>query len=218
MPRSVSRPGGDPPEPIDPERLAGRATTTRLRRASPRSPTTDASTPDFQQSARAPEAAASGRPHRRLFREMLDKHPDSAHKATAEARSDDNAFLGCEIIHQSGPPERRIDVTVMGDGFTIDEPDQELQQDWAKLCLNVLWSEFVVRRVQGLLQLLLRAAGLPRGGRRSEPEPGGEDRRSRSATSRGRGSGRPSSRPRSTARRPARRGRSWPTGTSSTSG
>jgi hypothetical protein len=30
----------------------------------------------------------------------------------------------------------------MGDGFTIDDVDQKLQQDWAKLCLTVLWSEF----------------------------------------------------------------------------
>ena len=92
------------------------------------------------------------------------------HKATAEARSDDNAFLGCELIHKSGPPERRIDVTVMGDGFTIDDDDQKLQQDWAKLCLDVLWSERLVFGVQGLLQLLLRAARLARGGRRPRPE------------------------------------------------
>ena len=29
----------------------------------------------------------------------------------------------------------------MGDGFTIDDDDQKLQQGWAKLCLDVLWSE-----------------------------------------------------------------------------
>jgi hypothetical protein len=30
----------------------------------------------------------------------------------------------------------------MGDGFTIDDDDQKLQHDWAKLCLDVLWSEY----------------------------------------------------------------------------
>jgi hypothetical protein len=110
--------------------------------ASREAPAADASTPEFR---RALELQKKGKwaAAQKVFRQMLERHPESVHKATAEARSDDNAYLGCEVLHASGPPERRIDVTVMGDGFTIDEPDQKLQQDWARLCLSVLWSEFV---------------------------------------------------------------------------
>jgi hypothetical protein len=105
-------------------------------------PTADASTPDFK---RAVDLQKKGKwkSAQKVFRQLLDKYPQSVHKESADARSDDNAFLGCEVLHLSGPSERRIDVTVMGDGFTIDDPDQKLQYDWAKLCLSVLWSEFV---------------------------------------------------------------------------
>jgi IgA Peptidase M64 len=104
-------------------------------------PVNDASTPEFQRAMEL-QRQKKWKAAQKVFRDLLEKYPDSPHKATAEHRSDDNAFLGCEIIHKSGPPERRIDVTVMGDGFTIDEPDQVLQQEWAKLCLDVLWSEY----------------------------------------------------------------------------
>lgn len=77
----------------------------------------------------------------KALRKVLDEHPASVHKREIEYRSDDNAFLGCDLLHESGPPERRIDVSVMGDGFTIDSPDQLLQEKWAKLCLTVLFSE-----------------------------------------------------------------------------
>jgi hypothetical protein len=138
LPVSSFAQGDDPFEPSDP----GELLTGDDEADEPPKPAVDGSTPDFK---RAIELQKQGKwkAAQKLFRQMLEKFPQTVHKSTAEARSDDNAFLGCDLIHKSGPPERRIDVTVMGDGFTIDEDDQKLQQDWAKLCLSVLWSEFV---------------------------------------------------------------------------
>ena len=137
---TASAQGGDPPEPpFDP---GGWLNGGDDGDEAPEKPDAkpDASSAEYQ---RALDLQRRGKwkAAQKAFRDLLDKFPNSPHKASAEARSDDNAFLGCDIIHKSGPPERRIDVTVMGDGFTIDDDDQKLQQDWAKLCLDVLWSE-----------------------------------------------------------------------------
>ena len=61
----------------------------------------DASSSDFK---RAMELQKQGKwkAAQKAFRTMLDKFPESSHKSTAEARSDDNAFLGCELIHKGG--------------------------------------------------------------------------------------------------------------------
>jgi hypothetical protein len=75
------------------------------------------------------------------FRKMIEDYPLSVHIGDAELRSDDNCYLGTTMIHEGGPPERRIDVAVMGDGFTIDARDQALEEKWAKLCVDVLFNE-----------------------------------------------------------------------------
>lgn len=103
-------------------------------------PSTDDSTTEFRRAV-ALQQAGKWLQAQKALRAMLEKWPDSVHKDEADDRSDDNAFLGCEVVHRSGPPERRIDVSVMGDGFTIDIADQNLQEKWAKLCLDVLFSE-----------------------------------------------------------------------------
>ena len=77
----------------------------------------------------------------KLMRSLLDDHPNSIHKKALEQRSDDNAYLGFESLRQSGPSNKRIDVAIMGDGFTLDPDDQQLQSKWADLCLDVLFSE-----------------------------------------------------------------------------
>ncbi len=75
------------------------------------------------------------------FQKVLEKWPDSVHRADIEERSAPNHFAGVECMHGSGPSARRIDVAVMGDGFTVAAKDQKLEHEWAKLCLDVLWSE-----------------------------------------------------------------------------
>src|SRR5262245_42567945 len=110
--------GGDPPDPFEP----GGWVTEGEPESAPAPAGPDASTPDYQKALEL-QKKGKWKSAQKAFREMLDKYPESKHKSMAEARSDDNAFLGCEVIQQSGPPERRIDVTVMGDGFTIDDAD-----------------------------------------------------------------------------------------------
>lgn len=100
----------------------------------------DASTPlylkglELQRKGKWKEAQAA-------FAEVLKKFPESVHASDCEMRGGVNAYMGTVKIHESGPPGRRIDVTVMGDGFTNAVKDQALEEEWARLCLTVLWSE-----------------------------------------------------------------------------
>lgn len=75
------------------------------------------------------------------FERLIEKYPDSEYVPDAAIRSGDNAYLGTTVLRQSGPPERRIDVAVMGDGFPVDASSQRKQEKWANLCLDVLWNE-----------------------------------------------------------------------------
>ncbi|MHC4957559.1 MAG: M64 family metallopeptidase [Planctomycetota bacterium] len=75
----------------------------------------------------------------RAFRKFLKKYPDSPHAADAADRSDDNCYFGTEVLWKSGPPRKRIDVAVMGDGFTNETSLQKKQEKWAEECIKVLW-------------------------------------------------------------------------------
>ncbi|MHC4817268.1 MAG: M64 family metallopeptidase [Planctomycetota bacterium] len=76
---------------------------------------------------------------RNSFRKFIKKYPNHPRVPDAQARSGDNAYLGTDLIFPGGPSERRIDVAVMGDGFTL--ADQGKQEKWAKLCIKVLFNE-----------------------------------------------------------------------------
>jgi hypothetical protein len=104
--------------------------------------TEDASTPAFRKALDL-QKAGKWKAAEKAFRDILEAWPSSVHADAIELRAGDNAYLGCETLWKSGPSERRIDVVVMGDGFTLDTPDQQLQEKWAKLCLDVLWNEHV---------------------------------------------------------------------------
>ncbi len=73
---------------------------------------------------------------RKAFRRLIKKYPMSPHIEDALNRSGDNAYLGTTVLWRSGPAARRIDIAVMGDGFTIDSGDQKKQKKWAQLCLD----------------------------------------------------------------------------------
>jgi len=78
---------------------------------------------------------------RRAFRRLIKKWPDSEYVEQAAVRCGDNAYLGTVRLWTGGPPERRIDVAVMGDGFTIAGSDQAKEEKWAELCTEVLFHE-----------------------------------------------------------------------------
>jgi hypothetical protein len=75
------------------------------------------------------------------FRALMAKYPNSVHAHDCEMRGGDNCYMGCVKIWESGPPARRIDVSVMGDGFQIEDKQQKMEEDWARQCLKVLASE-----------------------------------------------------------------------------
>jgi len=77
----------------------------------------------------------------RHFERFAEEHPTSGHLRGAYDRSGDNCYLGTTALWTGGPSARRIDVAVMGDGFTIDASDQNLEEKWAKLCVDVLFNE-----------------------------------------------------------------------------
>ncbi len=101
---------------------------------------TDESTPDYRKALELWKRGQWGTAQK-AFRALLERYPFSVHCREAEARSDDNCYLGTTAIQRTGPVGNRIDVAVMGDGFTIDPPDQALQEKWARLCLDVLFNE-----------------------------------------------------------------------------
>ena len=77
----------------------------------------------------------------KAFRKLLETFPESPLAPLAAARGGDNCYLGTTPIHLGGPSARRIDVAVMGDGFTIDVSDQRMQERWAEDCMKVLFNE-----------------------------------------------------------------------------
>ncbi|MCG3136008.1 MAG: hypothetical protein HMLKMBBP_03795 [Planctomycetes bacterium] len=101
---------------------------------------TDASTPLYRKAIEL-QKKGKWKDAQAAFRDVLKKFPDSVHKYDCEQRGGDNCYMGTVKIHESGPPSRRIDVTVMGDGFQVDDKSQKQEEEWANLCLSVLWSE-----------------------------------------------------------------------------
>jgi IgA peptidase M64 len=77
----------------------------------------------------------------KAFRDVLAKYPQSVHAEDCETRGGDNCYLGCVKLLESGPPSRRIDVAIMGDGFTIDPKDQKTEEEWAKQYIDALFCE-----------------------------------------------------------------------------
>jgi len=126
----------------------------------------DAPDPGRDAFEKALEAQRKGRwrSARHLFRKFIEEYPDHPFAPIAHQRSGDNALLGVELLHESGPPSRRIDVSVMGDGFTIDSSDQHMEEKWAKLCLDVLWNEKVFREYRSYFNFyFVRLASLEEG-------------------------------------------------------
>jgi hypothetical protein len=100
----------------------------------------DESTPDY---LKALETWRAGhwKEAQKAFQEVLKKYPKSVHADDCEMRGGANCYLGVVKLHESGPSARRIDVSVMGDGFLVDPKQQAMEEDWARSCLAVLDSE-----------------------------------------------------------------------------
>ena len=82
--------------------------------------------PDADLFVRGVELQREGkyRAARRVFWKLIDEHPESPYAPEADDRSSPNAFLGVRCMHDERPSARRIDVALMGDGYTLDHQDR----------------------------------------------------------------------------------------------
>lgn len=103
-------------------------------------PDRDESTPDY---LKALELVRKGKwkEAQKAFADLLKKYPNTCHAEDIEYRGGENCYLGCVKLFESGPPGQRIDVTMMGDGFTISAKDQEMERTWAGQYVEALCKE-----------------------------------------------------------------------------
>jgi hypothetical protein len=100
----------------------------------------DESTPDY---LKALELQRKGhwKEAQHAFQDLLKKYPNSVHKEDIEYRGGENCYLGCIKTWEGGPPARRIDVAMMGDGYTVDLKDQEEEEKNARKFIDMLCTE-----------------------------------------------------------------------------
>lgn len=101
----------------------------------------DESTPDYLKALDL-QRKGKWKDAQKAFQDLMKKYPNSVHAKDCEMRGGPNCYLGCEKLWESGPPARRIDVSVMGDGFQIDPKQQQMEREWAEQCLSVLEAEY----------------------------------------------------------------------------
>ena len=99
----------------------------------------DESTPDYFK-ALDMQRKGHWKEAQKAFQDLMKKYPNSVHAEDCELRGGENCYLGCEKLHEGGPSARRIDVSVMGDGFQIDPKQQKEGETWAHLAVDVLWN------------------------------------------------------------------------------
>ena len=89
--------------------------------APPPAPKAAKPAPGDEELAQAEQAAAKAQYRRALdlYRKIVDRFPGTRAAKVAATRTQPNALLGWAPLVDNGPPENRIDVVVMGDGYTI---------------------------------------------------------------------------------------------------
>jgi hypothetical protein len=80
---------------------------------------------------------------RKKFAQFLEHWPlaDADLRREADERSAENCLLGLEEIHHGGPSDNRIDVELMGDGYTYDQVLQEKFAKHAEAQIKQFWAE-----------------------------------------------------------------------------
>ncbi len=76
---------------------------------------------------------------RRAYQKIASTFPGSDVAPRARLRSEPSGFLGCSDLSRSGPSENRIDVIVMGEGYTLEK-----QKSFDKLAADV--PKFMLRQ------------------------------------------------------------------------
>lgn len=126
---------------------------------------------------------------RRKFQELLKKYPNADEDIVREAedRSGENCLVGIELQHEGGPPERRIDVELMGDGYVFEKFSRfpgdalnQMKEFWAEPLYEEyagyfnVWRFDLISAEDGVDELSMEEKmGLPP----KEPEPGKRPKR-----------------------------------------
>ncbi|HIF40003.1 MAG TPA: hypothetical protein EYQ74_02745 [Planctomycetes bacterium] len=76
---------------------------------------------------------------RRAFAKVVERFPDSSAASAAKRRTRPSGFLGWTDILRSGDSANRVDVVIMGEGYTLDK-----QRAFDKLAANV--PKFILRQ------------------------------------------------------------------------
>jgi hypothetical protein len=141
-------------------------------------------TPEQDKAARALFAkakelvkAGQGIPARVLFEEFLKKYPGADEDLVSEAddRSGPNFLAGIELQHDAGPSARRLDVELMGDGYTLEkfryfkaEALSQMKEFWREPLfaeyedyINV-WRFDLVSKEEGVDDVSPEERGMPR--------------------------------------------------------
>jgi len=88
---------------------------------------------------------------RRVYAEIAERFPGTDEAKVAARRAAKNAFLRAVPLWESGPPECRIDVYILGDGFRLeDQPDFD---KWARATMEILFKVDALRRYRHFFNL-----------------------------------------------------------------
>lgn len=70
-----------------------------------------------------------------LYKRLADKHPDTLAGKTAFARIQSTGFVASRVLVDNGPSRNRLDVVILGDGFTLEHQRafDNLAEDVSKL-------------------------------------------------------------------------------------
>lgn len=88
---------------------------------------------------------------RRIYERIATEFPQTNDGIVAARRAKPNAFLRSVPLWTSGPPERRLDLYVMGDGFTLE--DQPKFDKWAQATAEILFKVDCLRRYRHFFNL-----------------------------------------------------------------
>jgi len=96
------------------------------------------------EAARANEAGQYARAQS-VLQQLLKKFPDAPEAVEARERSQPNRLLRVKPLEKNGPPQNRIDVFILGEGYPMDK--QEVFDTAAKntvktFCLNKVFKEY----------------------------------------------------------------------------
>lgn len=88
---------------------------------------------------------------RRIYERVAQEFPATNDGLLAARRARPNAFLRAVPLWTSGPPERRIDVYIMGEGFPME--DQGKFDKWAQTTVEILFKVDCLRRYRHFFNL-----------------------------------------------------------------